>query len=246
MNSQQVLSNSLFLGICAGLLTMQHDSAMSTLFAVVVTFSAYVVLRTPISTSSSPLVLALTVLASASCIVIWFYLNRPQKIISLISLLLVLWYMLPYKYSLRSITWTKPLSIGLCWTLISIFLPMFAANNAPNVYSVFQESLPVLILITVLSLLYDNRDALYEKNDVITLREKLGKKTFLSVYTLFTTSSMLTVALVIHDKGEVWGFAAASIASMVLLFFSPQLSYHRLTWATDSIILLYIVFTFYY
>jgi positive regulator of sigma E activity len=232
MTKQEAYSSSLFLGVCAALLSALFTDQNHIIgFSLLSTFGGYLFLRKQSVKSYLP------AMAGAAALLLWKFSMIHILLVGISSLLCVM-YQLPYGVSLRNNGILKPISIAFAWTLNTVLLA--SANQfefIPNDHSVVFSSVSIFVLTFFLALYYDLKDA-HEDEHKNSIAVKLGpNKTF--KYAIISMLVLLLVGIV-YFKGITKETVALSGATAYILFIhSKVIKGKGSTYIIDSCYILY-------
>ncbi|WGU68202.1 hypothetical protein QIU18_00640 [Capnocytophaga canimorsus] len=125
-----------------------------------------------------------------SCYLLFYFTSAPVKEKQILSLtiLLTLAYtfpILPYKSSLRQLIGIKTVSVALCWTLISVILPIIHTKISLNL-NVYTAITQRFLLVFVLILPFDIQDIKESESGNIPKKDWYFKhQTIRHIYTYF-------------------------------------------------------------
>lgn len=240
MRSSQLLIHSLFLGLCAAVLTCLISFSPASVFTFFSTSFAYLFLRKNLLTAPPfSFYFWLVVLGSLSAGA-FSALSDDQKETAIYAGIATLAYALPGRFGLRRILLLKPLIIGLSWALMTIGI---AADQSifslPNDHSVFKIFIEVLMLTTLLSTLYDMRDFNLKLPGEKTFVSVFGLSRFKVIYISLTILSIVFAIFLSQNTFRLSYFVSAIFGIMMLFFIENKKRYISTTWVIDSTFLLY-------
>jgi hypothetical protein len=232
MTKQEAYFSSLFLGVCAALLTALYTTQNHIIgFSLLSTFGGYLFLRKQSIKSYLP------AMAGAAALLIWKF-SMIHIILVGMSSLLCFMYQLPYGVSLRNNGILKPISIAFAWILNTILL---ASSDQfefiPNDHSVIYSTISIFALTFILALFYDLKDSAVEEHKD-SFAVKIGIRYALRVAII----SMVTLILfgIFYFDGITKETVALSGATVYIFFIhSKILNGKGSTYIIDSCFIVY-------
>ncbi|AEK23713.1 geranylgeranylglycerol-phosphate geranylgeranyltransferase [Capnocytophaga canimorsus] len=186
-----------------------------------------------------------------SCYLLFYFTSAPVKEKQILSLtiLLTLAYtfpILPYKSSLRQLIGIKTVSVALCWTLISVILPIIHTKISLNL-NVYTAITQRFLLVFVLILPFDIQDI--KESESGNIPKKIGilntKRLGTFILTLYTFLFYFRTY-----PSPIWYWANLSIVLLtaILLWLTPAKSNHQLhsTFLVESIPIVYGLWIFFF
>jgi hypothetical protein len=232
MTKQEAYFSSLFLGVCAALLTALYTTQNHIIgFSLLSTFGGYLFLRKQSIKSYLP------AMAGAAALLIWKF-SMIHIILVGMSSLLCFMYQLPYGVSLRNNGILKPISIAFAWILNTILL---ASSDQfefiPNDHSVIYSTISIFALTFILALFYDLKDSAVEEHKD-SFAVKIGMKNTLKISIVVMIGLILFG--IIYLGGITKETAALSGATVYILFIhSKILNGKGSTYIIDSCFIVY-------
>ncbi|MFY7706985.1 MAG: hypothetical protein ACOVQ5_02820 [Flavobacteriales bacterium] len=241
MTFRQILAHSLFLGFCASILIIVTKTSSSFVFSFFATSACYIFLRISLlKKADKTKAILFTTLLSACALGAATQLSRDQKIIGAVAVVVLIPYAIPRRLSLRNSILLKPLTIGLCWALMTISLA-FDNNlfSLPNDHSVFEIFIQIFLLTFFLSLLYDYRDKVFLSTKERTIPQFFSENNFYILLWISLVVSFVGFILLGANTNASIAYFAACI--YILFFFKKirTLNYTRTTWLTDAGFIVY-------
>lgn len=235
MTRRQIFIHSFFLGLCAAFLSALTEPNSAIPFTLFSTTSIYIFLRRNLASSKA--LLSLSTISLLLMIIAFgagLALSKEQITTVIIAGIILMLYIIPSKWALRNHPLLKPLSIALCWSLMTVGV---AFDNSlfflPNDHSVFEIFLQIFFLTFFLSLLYDYRDAIFIKNQESTLPKIFSEKKFYSAIWIALVSSFVGFILFGENSSASIAYFTASTYTLFLFKKIKTFSYARATWLTD-------------
>ncbi len=235
MTRRQIIIHSIFLGLCAVFLSVLTEPNSAITFTFFSTASIYIFLRRELAPpkallSVSIISLLLMIIAFGAGMV----LSKEQITTVIIAGIILTLYVIPSKWALRNHPLLKPISIAVCWSLMTVGV---AFDNSlfflPNDHSVFEIFLQIFFLTFSLSLVYDYRDVVFTKNQENTLPKIFSEKKFYSAIWVALVASFVGFILVGQNTSASIAYFTASIYTLFLFKKIKTLSYARATWLAD-------------
>jgi len=162
-------------------------------------------------------------------------LSKDQFTTVIIAGVILMLYALPYKGALRNNPVLKPLSIALCWSLITAGIAF--DNNLfflPNDHSVFEIFIQIFFLTFFLSLLYDYRDVVFLHSQERTLPKILSEKKFYFLLWIALVATFVGFILVAKNTYASVAYFFTCIYILFLFKKIKTLCYARATWLADA------------
>lgn len=235
MTFKQLISHSIFLGICAAFLSTVYRPTNAPAFAFFTTAAAYIFLRLSLISSRQKLpAIAISTMLMACGIGAGFTLSIDQKTTAAFAAVMLSLYIVPGRFSLRNKAYLKPITIGLCWSLMTVGLAF--DNNLfflPNDHSAFEMFLQIFFLTFFLSLLYDYRDVIFLKSQEKTLPKILSEKKFYLLLWIALVATFVGFILVAKNTHASVAYFIGCIYILFLFKKIKTLSYARATWLAD-------------
>ena len=232
MTKQEAYSSSLYLGVCAALLSLLFTNQNHIIgFSLLSTFGGYLFLRKQSAKSYLP------AMAGAAALLIWKFSIIHILLVGISSLLCIM-YQLPYGVSLRNNGILKPISIAFAWALNTVLLASADQFEfIPNDHSVILSTLSVFTLTFILALYYDLKDSAEEEHKN-SFAVKIGIRYSFRVAII----SMVTLILfgIFYFDGITKETVALSGATVYMLFIhSKILNGKGSTYIIDSCFIVY-------
>ncbi len=236
MTRRQIIVHSLFLGFCAAFLSALTIPTSSIPFTFFSTAAIYTFLRRDLSAPKS--VVSLTIVSLLLMIMACgagMILSLEQITIVFIAGVILTLYVIPSRWALRNHPVFKPLSIALCWSLMTTGV---AFDNSllflPNDHSVFEIFIQIFFLTFFLSLLYDYRDMVFLHSQEKTLPKVFSEKKFYIGIWISLVASFVGFILFGENTSASIAYFMASIYTLFLFKKIKKLSYARATWLADA------------
>ena len=232
MTKQEAYFSSLFLGVCAALLSALFTNQNHIIgFSLLSTFGGYLFLRKQSVKSYLP------ALAGAAALLIWKF-SMIQILLVGISALLSVMYQMPYGVSLRNNSLLKPISISTAWVLNTVLLASADQFEfIPNDHSVVFSTASIFVITFILSLYYDLKDAAEEEHKD-SLAVRLGLDTTFKI--AISILVLLVIAGMAYFKGITKETVALSGATVYIIFIHSQLKQNRgSTYVIDACFIVY-------
>ncbi len=241
MSNNQVRLHSIFLGVCAGLLTSCFGGFYSFLFAFFSTSVVYLFLRKKREEKTNILSKGIEAILVIGTFLSFLFLNNESKLSATVGGFVVLAYHTPFQFSLRRIVLLKPIAISLCWALATVIIPFLQEEVIPIDYSVSYETVAVFVLTFYLSLLYDWRDVYHNQTDIKTIAHCYSQKQIQKFY-LAAILIFFTIAMFINTPIEFLICLSLAISyGFGLSIFIERISFLHLTWLIDGGFLFYVM-----
>lgn len=241
MTFKQLISHSIFLGICAAFLSTVYRPTNAPAFVFFTTAAAYIFLRLSLISSRQKLpAIAISTMLMACGIGAGFTLSIDQKTTAAFAAVMLSLYIVPGRFSLRNKSYLKPITIGLCWSLMTVGLAF--DNNLfflPNDHSAFEIFLQIFFLTFFLSLLYDYRDVIFLYSQEKTLPKILSEKKFYRILWITLVASFVGFILFAKNTHTSMAYFFTCIYILFLLNKAKTLNYIRMTWFTDAGFIVY-------
>lgn len=241
MSSRQIIAHSLFLGFCASLIILVTKPSSSLVFTFFATSSCYVFLRLSLLKKvEKTRSIVVAIILAACALGAAMSLSKDQNIIAAFSVVILIPYVIPGKISSRNQFLLKPVTIGICWAMMTVGLAF--DNNPfflPNDRSVFEIFIQIFILTFILSLLYDYRDKIFIPTKERTIPYFFSEKSFYSILWIALVVSFVAFILIGENIHAGIAFFTTSIFILFLFRKMKSLGYSRATWLTDTGFVIY-------
>jgi hypothetical protein len=241
MTHRQIIIHSLFLGLCAAFLSSLTALTGSIPFTFFATAAIYTFLRRDLSVQKS--IVPLTIVSLLLMIIAFgagTTLSKDQLITVIIAGIILILYAVPFKWALRNSPVLKPISIALCWALITAGIA-FDSNLLflPNDHSVFEIFLQIFFLTFFLSLMYDHRDVIFLHSQERTLPKIFSEKKFYRILWITLVASFVGFILFAKNTHASVAYFISCIYILFLFKKIKMLNYTRMTWLTDAGFIVY-------